>query len=292
MRVRLAREMGFCFGVKRAVSLAEDIASRSSGVTVLGSLVHNPQVVRSLGEKGVGMVEDVAAIQYGTLVIPSHGAPPSVAVEARAKGLTVVDATCPFVRVAQMAAADLSNHGFQVIVLGDREHTEVKGIVAWANGKALVVAEADDLNAVDLEAKLGVLAQTTQTVDKLRQLVHRLVDHHFTDIKDLRVLNTVCGATAARQAAALELANEVSVIIVVGGRASANTRRLLEICQAAGCLSHQVEGPEELESAWFVGVSDVGVTAGASTPENVVHEVVERILSFDGADSIRGNAVQ
>lgn len=276
--MKLAKEMGFCFGVRRAVEMVEKVTADGRPVSVLGALVHNPQVIAELRTRGVRMVASVDEVKNGTLVIPSHGAPPEVFEMARRKALDVVDATCPFVRVAQKAAEELAAEGFQVILLGDQAHTEVKGIVGWAGGKAVVAGDPDEIDLSRLANRVGIMAQTTQPLERLQALANRVVNESLGELKELRVMNTICSATAARQAAAVELAGEVDVMVVVGGKTSANTRRLLEMCRAAGVEAHQVEEAGELDEKWLTGRETVGVTAGASTPDKVTRDVVERIL--------------
>lgn len=262
------------------MEMVEKLTAGARQVAVLGALVHNPQVVAELRARGVRMAPSVDEVASGVLVIPSHGAPPDVFEAARRKGLDVVDATCPFVRVAQKAAQGLVAEGFQVIVLGDQAHTEVKGIVGWAGGKAVVVGGPDEVDSLRLASKVGIVAQTTQPLERLQALAARVVNASLAEVKELRVVNTICSATAARQAAAAELGGEVDLIVVIGGRTSANTRRLLEICRGAGVEAHQVEDAAELDEKWLVGRATVGVTAGASTPDTVIRDVVERILSL------------
>lgn len=280
MQVKLAREMGFCFGVRRAIEMVEKLGAKGGRVAVLGALVHNPQVIAWLQEQGVETVKSVDEVQKGTLVIPSHGAPPEVFARARARGLDVVDATCPFVRAAQRAAAALVRDSFQVILVGDRDHTEVKGIVGWTGGKTRVVAGPNGLAAISLAGKVGIVAQTTQTVENLKAVVDRVVECCLAEVRELRVVNTICSATVARQAAVAELASEVDIVLVVGGRTSANTRRLLEIARQAGVPAYQVEAADEVQKEWLTGRREVGVTAGASTPDDVVQEVVQAILAL------------
>lgn len=280
MQVKLAREMGFCFGVRRAVGLVEKLVADGGGVVVLGELVHNPRVVASLRAKGVRTAASVDDVPQGTVVIPSHGAPPGVFEEAQRKGLDVVDATCPFVRLAQKAAQELMDRGFQVIVVGDPAHTEVIGIVGWAGGRAHVVSGPDDLASLSLASRVGVLAQTTQPLSNLRTVANRMLSESLGELKELRVVNTICSATAARQAAASELAQQADLVVVVGGKTSANTRRLVEICRRAGGETHQVEGAGDVRREWLLGRDVVGVTAGASTPDEVISEVVEAILAI------------
>ncbi len=277
MEIRLAREMGFCFGVKRAVNLVERTASQKGPLSALGALVHNQQVVDRLRGKGVNVVHGLDAVEGDTVVIATHGVPRSVVEEAKQRGLTVVDATCPYVRVIQEKARRLGEAGFQVIMLGDQGHTEVVGVVGWTDGKAYVVGGIEDLDKLPKAKKIGVVAQTTQSVQALERIVTHLVATRLPTTVELVVHNTICNATSLRQSAALELVKAVQVMIVVGGKNSANTLRLAELCREAGTPTYHVEGAAELEPSWFDGCEVVGVTAGASTPDWVIGEVVQAL---------------
>ena len=277
MEIRLAREMGFCFGVKRAVNLVERTASQKGPLSALGALVHNQQVVDRLRGKGVNVVHGLDAVEGDTVVIATHGVPRSVVEEAKQRGLTVVDATCPYVRVIQEKARRLGEAGFQVIMLGDQGHTEVVGVVGWTDGKAYVVGGIEDLDKLPKAKKIGVVAQTTQSVQALERIVTHLVATRLPTTVELVVHNTICNATSLRQSAALELVRAVQVMIVVGGKNSANTLRLAELCREAGTPTYHVEGAAELEPSWFDGCEVVGVTAGASTPDWVIGEVVQAL---------------
>lgn len=279
MQVRLAQEMGLCFGVRRAIQLVDRLVADGQRVAILGPLVHNPQVLASLKARGVETVDSIDEVRGGTVVVPSHGAPPEVFEAARSKGLDVVDATCPHVKLAQRAAKTLAGAGFDVIVMGDRSHTEVRGIIGWASGRVHVVSGPSELDNLSLGDKVGVLAQTTQPEEKLQAVAKAVVDR-LSGLREVRVVNTICRATAVRQAAAAELADEADVILVVGGRTSANTRRLVEICRQRGVEAHQIEDADEVERAWLIGRKTIGVTAGASTPDEVVQSVVERVLAL------------
>ena len=277
MEIRLAREMGFCFGVKRAVNLVERTALQKGPLSALGALVHNQQVVDRLRGKGVNVVHGLDAVEGDTVVIATHGVPRSVVEEAKQRGLTVVDATCPYVRVIQEKARRLGEAGFQVIMLGDQGHTEVVGVVGWTDGKAYVVGGIEDLDKLPKAKKIGVVAQTTQSVQALERIVTHLVATRLPTTVELVVHNTICNATSLRQSAALELVKAVQVMIVVGGKNSANTLRLAELCREAGTPTYHVEGAAELEPSWFDGCEVVGVTAGASTPDWVIGEVVQAL---------------
>ncbi|MGE5573308.1 MAG: bifunctional 4-hydroxy-3-methylbut-2-enyl diphosphate reductase/30S ribosomal protein S1 [Bacteroidota bacterium] len=277
-RVALSKRTGFCYGVRRAVETAEKAGSRGPAFT-LGPLVHNPQVVERLSEKGVTPVAALDEITEGTLVVPSHGLPPEVLEEAKRRGLDVVHATCPNVRRTQRLVADLRHKGYQVFVVGDEGHSEVAGLVGCAGGDARVVRSAGDVLSGLVKPRVGVVCQTTQTVEAFRQVLAALA----LRAKELVAYNTICNATEERQQAARELARSVDAMIVVGGRASANTRRLAEICEAEGARVYHIETASDLDSLDLSGVKTVGIAAGASTPNWVIEEVMER-MSVLGED--------
>ena len=272
MEVIVAPRAGFCFGVRRAVEMAASTAaSADRPVYTLGPLIHNPVVVRSLAARGVQVVGRPEEAQGGVLVIRSHGVPPGVLAEARRLGIEVVDATCPFVRRAQELAARLARAGYQVVLVGDPFHPEVEAVAAAAGG-ALVVREAGEIDRTRLRPRIGLLCQTTLAVEVLAGVVAGLAPL----CRELLVHNTICTATAQRQKAALALAQEVEAMVVVGGRESANTRHLAELCRRV-VPTYQVEGPEELRPEWVAGRARIGLTAGASTPAEQIEAVKRRL---------------
>ena len=277
MKVVVARHAGICYGVERALKMATEAATTADRVATLGPLIHNPQAVAALQERGVGVASSLDEIEQGTVVIRSHGVDPSVIEQAERKGLAVVDATCPFVRAAHTCAAELAASGYAVVIVGESDHPEVEGILAHAGGEAVIVERAEDLPA-RLPRRIGVVVQTTQQLETLREVVEDLLPR----TAELRVCNTICSATAKRQTAAAELADEVDVIVVVGGHNSGNTTRLTEICRARNPRTHHVETAAELDSAWFAGAAAVGVTAGASTPDEQIQGVISAIESIPG----------
>ncbi|MZP41713.1 bifunctional 4-hydroxy-3-methylbut-2-enyl diphosphate reductase/30S ribosomal protein S1 [Heliobacterium gestii] len=277
MQVLLAEHAGFCFGVQRALDQVEKEVSQGNRVATFGPLIHNPQVVERLAQQGVGEVEDLEAASPGRLVIRSHGVGPEVFEQAKQRGFDIVDATCPFVHKVQKLAKEFTDQGCQVIVAGDRHHPEVQGIVAWTGGKAFVVADEREAEALDLRGKAALIAQTTLKEATLRQIESAL----RVKADDLEVRNTICAATNKRQEAARRLADEVDVIVVVGGRNSSNTAKLAQICQSAGVPTYHVETADELELDWFLGKQKAGVTAGASTPRWIIEEVVQRMTDVN-----------
>ena len=272
MKVVRAAYAGACYGVQRALDLALKAVEDGGCAYTLGPLIHNPQVVAQLAERGVRAVdgvEDVAGA--GTVVIRSHGVTPEVKRSVAACGLPLVDATCPHVARAQRAAADLAEQGRHVVVVGEEGHPEVEGLVACAReagAPVSVVAGPDDLPET-LEGPVGVVVQTTQTREALDAVVAALEERGV----QLLVKNTICFATRQRQEAAAALAGEVDAMVVIGGRNSSNTTRLADICAAACPRTHHVESPDEIDPAWLAGCAVVGVTAGASTPEEQIEAV-------------------
>lgn len=263
LSIEVASHAGVCYGVERALKLAAHAAESARGsVTTLGPLIHNPIVVRDLESAGVKGAQTVDEVESGTLIIRAHGVVPQVIDQARAKGLEVLDATCPYVKKVHMAAEKLVREGYQLIVVGESGHPEVEGILGHAGDAAHVVSTPHDLDGIDLARKVGVVVQTTQTPANLAAIVSALALRTM----DLRVVNTICSATQERQDSAAELASRADVMIVIGGKNSGNTRRLAEICMACCPRTHHIEDSSEIQRTWFEGVALVGITAGASTP--------------------------
>lgn len=277
IEIEVARYAGVCYGVERALGMAEKAADEArKPVNTLGPLIHNPLVVNDLESIGVGTASNVSEVEEGTLIIRAHGVVPSVVEDARTRGLDVLDATCPYVKKVHNAAERLVREGYQLIVVGESGHPEVEGIMGHAGDDAHVVSVPGDLDAIDLSRKVGVVVQTTQTPGALADVVAELSKRTM----DLRVINTICSATQERQDSAAELARRVDAMIVIGGKNSGNTRRLAEICTAACPKTHHIEDASEIEAAWFDGASHIGVTAGASTPASHIERALVRMRSL------------
>lgn len=277
MRVEVARYAGVCYGVERALKLAEEAAERGTHVHTLGPLIHNPQAVDALRAKGVEVAGCLDEVDDGTLVIRSHGVDPAIIEQAAEKGLDVVDATCPHVSKAHEAARVLKEQGYAVVIVGEADHPEVEGIMAHAGGEATVVADASELPARLPSRRIGVVVQTTQSLARLEEVVSALLPKTH----ELRVVNTICSATGKRQQSAEELARSVDAIVVVGGRNSGNTTRLVEICSAVNPRVIHVETADELDPSWFRGAEVVGVTAGASTPDEQIRGAISAIEGME-----------
>lgn len=279
MNVKVAARAGFCFGVKRAVDIAREcLKSRDKPVFTLGPIIHNRQVTDLLTREGITVVNDLDALSGpGTLIIRSHGVAPDVVQRAREKGLKIVDATCPFVRKVQKTVHNLVRENMPVVVVGDPEHPEVRGIVGWSDNKAAVIRDPDQARAMKFLPRVGVVAQTTQRLENFNAVVEVLQESGSR----VQVFNTICLATAERQKETLELAGQVDAMLVLGGKNSANTSKLVQICRGSGIPVYWIETAEELDPVWIKGLSAVGITAGASTPGWIIEEVHCRMNEFN-----------
>lgn len=279
MEIVRAKEMGFCPGVRRAIEMVEKATRQGNHVYSLGALVHNRQVVARLADRGVTVIRSLSEVGGGLVAITSHGAAPQVIEEIKSRGLDTIDTTCPFVRKAQMAARRLAEAGFKVVIFGDAAHPEIQGVLGWVGERVLATLDASTLGK--LPRRVGVLSQTTQSQIEFAGFVNQVVRLGLADVSELRVVNTICDSTQRRQAAAVELARQVDVMVVVGGYDSANTRRLAEVSASCRVTTHHVETAAELEPAWFAGKGRIGVTAGASTPDEIIEEVIAKLKEID-----------
>ncbi len=252
------------------MKMTEEAQHSKQSLKTLGPLIHNPQVVQRLEEQGISIAAEPEDVKEGSIIIRSHGVSPEVLDKLKAQGVTIINATCPFVSRAQRRASHLSKQGYQVVIVGDRNHPEVIGILGWAQGKAKIVESPLEAAALAVYEKIAVIAQTTQPEDNFQTVVNVLKDK----TNNLVIHNTICSATRERQEAAKLLAKAVDLMIVVGGKNSANTKKLAKICQEAGATTHHIENVAELCEPWFNNIVKVGVTAGASTPEWIIEEVV------------------
>ncbi len=275
MEIILAKEYGFCFGVKRAVKTVEETAASAEAtagepVYTLGPIVHNDEVVAQIQTLGVQAKDAIDEIDAGTVIIRAHGVPPDVLAAARDKGLRIVDGTCPLViRVHQLARA-LHDEGYQVVIYGAPEHAEVIGIAGWAGEGTVIVQSLDDVAALPRYKKIGVVSQTTKIPANYQAIVGALMGK----CQELRAHNTICNATEQRQAAAIETARQVDVMLVIGGAHSSNSRRLAEVCAQVNPRTYRIAIADELDAAWFTGAEKVGLTAGASTPDAAIEKVI------------------
>jgi 4-hydroxy-3-methylbut-2-enyl diphosphate reductase len=278
MRISVAKRSGFCFGVKRAVDIAFDVAKKKrGGVYTLGPIIHNPQVIERLRDAGVTPVDDIKDLKgrdVKAVIIRTHGVPLQTMGKLTKAGYEIIDSTCPFVKKAQHYAKLLREEGYQVIILGDSEHPEVKGLMSYAGRGAAVVRSSKDLREV--KPRVGVVVQTTQQVKALKELLSAIVER----TKDLKVYNTICNSTALGLKEAETMAGAVDVMVVVGGKNSANTTQLANRCRSLSVPTYHIETASAIRPKWFSGAQKVGITAGASTPDWIIKDVQDRIKNI------------
>lgn len=270
MEIYKSKVMGFCYGVRRALKMTENVANSGIRAVTLGPIIHNPQVVERLAEKGVPPVNSIDEITDETVIIRSHGVGPSCYNMLKCKNLALMDATCPFVRRNQLLTKRLVDDGKQVILIGEKRHPEMRSVAEWAVGHSYQVETMEDVDALPPMQEAHIVMQTTFSVPLAEQLIAAIEKK----VKDLRVNRSICDATMQRQQAARELAEKVDVMIVIGGKNSANTTRLAEICRRSGTNTYHIETAKELKPEWFSSRDKIGITAGASTPDWIIEEVV------------------
>lgn len=281
MKVERAERIGFCFGVKRAVGMAEAALKQGGRIYSLGSLIHNKQVVDGLAKRGLNVIKDARVVSGpdAVVVISSHGISPKVAARIRQRGVRMIDTTCPFVLNAQRIARDLAREGYHAIIVGDAKHPEVRALIDFAPEGAKVVRDRAEAAALKTgkNARISVLSQTTQSQANFLDVVRTILEKRP---KELRICNTICNDAEERQRCASELASRVGLMLVIGGRHSANTRRLYEVCRKVLKKTRLIETEKELKRAWFTNVRSVGIASGASTPDWMVQQVVKSVKSL------------
>ncbi len=276
MEIIEADLFGFCFGVNRAVDIVEEKLEEQKKIDTLGPIVHNPNVVEDLSEKGAEVVNSLDKVNTDSVIITAHGAGREIHNKIKEKGLNLIDTTCPIVRTAQETAEDLVDRGYQVIIYGENDHTEVRNILGWLDGRGIAIL---DPNA-DVEVRKGkvaLLSQTTKGKKYFFNFAARFLQAHNDELEQVKIVDTTCGETRRRYEAAERLADEVDIILVVGGKNSANTRKLAEVSASTGIETHHIKDETEIDPDWFNGVERVGITAGASTPQSAV-SAVEKVL--------------
>jgi 4-hydroxy-3-methylbut-2-enyl diphosphate reductase len=277
--IEKARELGFCFGVRRAIKIIEAAAKEYRGITTLGPIVHNRMVVNKLAETGINPVNELNQVQGKAVAISSHGISPQLLSQIHDRQLQIIDTTCPTVRSAQKAVKRLAEAGFGVIIFGEADHPEVKGLLGWADNKAIATMNGEELVKACLPRRLGILSQTTQSRLQFAEFVKRVISVVFPKVQEVRIINTLCDETQKRQEAALELAGKSDLMIVVGGRNSANTQRLAELCLPI-IETHLIETADEIKKDWLLDKKHIGITAGASTPDEAIEQVIAKVKSI------------
>ncbi|SCZ01330.1 4-hydroxy-3-methylbut-2-enyl diphosphate reductase [Alkaliphilus peptidifermentans] len=277
MKVILADYSGFCFGVKKAMDMVYDEIKEKGmekELYSLGPLIHNQQVVEELENKGVKVEDDIEKIQKGSVIIRSHGVQKDVYSLAGEKSLDIVDATCPFVRRIQNIVENYHKDKYEIVIIGNPNHPEVIGINGWCNNQAFIIQEEEDVKKIPYSEKLCIVVQTTMSTPHFQKIA-KLLEEKGNKIE---IFNTICNATKERQDAARKLAKEVQAMIVVGGYHSSNTQKLVDICkEERPSTTYHVESVHELQDEWLIDIDVVGVTAGASTPQWIIDELLQKL---------------
>jgi len=319
MEIEVAREIGLCFGVRRAITLLTEAASKYGKVEILGPVAHNQRLVQQLDKAGVKMVANLEDVRGEVIAIPTHGVGPDVLSKLETRKLNIIDVTCPIVKRAQSAAAKLARADFTVIIFGEAEHSEVKGLLGWTGGKGMaalsvnqIVSQANVIASPSLlvilreqsdrrissslrselrltktgsakqsllSSRLGIISQTTQNKTSFTNFVNQVITTFIPKTSEISIINTLCQAIQTRLEAAIKLAQKSQLIIVIGGRNSANTQRLAEACSAI-VETHPVETAEEIQKSWLTGKHHIGITAGTSTPDEAIQEVIAKLNSL------------
>ncbi|MCD6654447.1 MAG: 4-hydroxy-3-methylbut-2-enyl diphosphate reductase [Sulfurovum sp.] len=276
MKIQLASSYGFCFGVKRAIKIAEEY----KGSKTYGPLIHNKDEIDRL-KKGfqIGLAEKFDEITPDdAVVIRTHGIPKNELAQLKAQRNTIVDATCPYVTTPQKIVEKMSREGYSIVIFGDQNHPEIKGVVSYVQDQrnAFIVLSEKELEGLPLLGKIALVSQTTRKPEDFLKVVNALILKY----KEVRVFNTICNATFENQDAAAELAKNADIMIVIGGKHSSNTKQLHSICKTYCVESYLIENEQELDKAWFEGKKLCGISAGASTPDWVVQNVIDKIKSM------------
>jgi len=270
MEIKLASSYGFCFGVKRAIKIAE----KYNGASTLGPLIHNKLEINRLKQAhNVGLYEDINQVKENdTVIIRTHGIPKQDLEKLKSQGTKIVNATCPFVTAPQQIVKEMTKKNYSIVIFGDENHPEVKGVKSYGED-VFVVSKVDDLEEIEFKYdKIATVAQTTKQKEKYLEIVNWLILRY----KEVRVFNTICDATFENQAAARKLSKEVDIMLVIGGKNSSNTKQLYEICKQ-NCTTYHIENEDELNESWFRDCKVCGITAGASTPDWVIQKVVDKL---------------
>jgi 4-hydroxy-3-methylbut-2-enyl diphosphate reductase len=280
MKIEKAEKLGLCFGVKRAIKLLKEAVNKYREIETLGPLAHNRLLVEALVNLGIKPINHLDQVQGRILAITTHGTSPAILSDIKARHIHVIDTTCPIVRKAQNTAKELAEAGFNVIIFGEEEHSEVKGLLGWTGGRGIAALNVKQIDrSKKSPSRLGIISQTTQTQSAFIEFARQLMDMAGSKIEEMRLVNTLCKVTQGQQEAATRLARRSQLMIVIGGGNSANARHLVEICSPL-VETHLVEIAEEVDNSWLVGKHHIGVTAGASTPDEAVEELIAKLRSL------------
>ncbi len=275
IKIKLARTAGFCMGVRRAIEIALSMAQNkgTEEVYTYGPLIHNPQAVEFLSEKGIKPVDSLEKIEKGSVIIRAHGISPEEREKLEKSGMKIIDATCPKVKHVQSIIRRHALEDYEILIIGDREHPEVEGLLGYANGNGFVIGSLDDLKSLPDFKRLCIVAQTTQNKDEYIKLAREVAEKN----PGCLVFKTICDSTERRQAEIKELAAEMDAIFIVGGRNSANTNRLAKVAESCGKPTFHIETASEIRNIPVQRFNSIGISAGASTPKWIIREIMEEL---------------
>ena len=276
MEIIVSKSIGFCFGVRRAIELAENTDKKEGHVYTLGPIIHNPQMIEKLEKQNVKSINDLSEVEDDSIIIiRAHGVEPRTIEEIKNRNLKIVDGTCPYVKRVQLLAQKLKNEGYNVVIIGKKDHPEVIGINGYTNNKAIIVKDKTEVGKIPLDSKVGVVIQTTQNIEEVKEILSLI----FKKTSEIRVFNTICSVVRDRQQDVKKIAKNVDLMLVIGGKNSANTRKLEEISSKI-IKTHHIETANEINKNWFFGVKRVGVTSGTSTPDFIIKEILTKLTKF------------
>jgi len=278
LKIVLSKEIGFCFGVENSVNIAKKILKENKKrVYMLGPIIHNPQVIEDFKKDGVKIVDRIEDVpEKSTVITRAHGVSHSILHQALEKNLFIVDTTCPYVRKVQKIAEYLNKNNYFVIIFGDKMHPEILSLLDIINNNALVVDKVTEIRKIKYQKKIGFISQTTKNIYNFKKLSSKLLDK----TEELRIFNTICKSTTERQKSVIELAKRVDIMVVIGGKKSANTSRLVEICHHQGVKTYHIETKDQMKYEWFHPEDNIGITSGASTPDWVINEVINKLKEW------------
>lgn len=274
MEIILVEPVGYCYGVERALNIAHKaLQSENTNIYTLGPIIHNPQVVEELKKEGIKITENLEGVDIGTIIIRAHGIDPKKIRKAKEIGHKIIDATCPFVKINQNRASQLIKEGYFLIVIGEKKHPEILGILAKADGPSIVIESESDCKKLPDVKRVGVITQTTQSIENFISIASYLLRKY----NEIKIFNTICDETIKRQNSTKDIAKKVDLMLIIGGKNSANTLRLAEICKKINKNSYHIETSKEIKKEWLNGVKKVGISGGASTPEWLINKVIKVI---------------
>lgn len=278
MEIYLADYSGFCYGVENAIKIAKNVIDREKNVYSLGPLIHNEQVIDSLKSKGLSIIQDINDINDSKLIVRSHGVPLEVYDNAKKHNLEIIDTTCPFVRKIQNKVKEYHKLGYKIIIIGNSSHPEVIGINGWCENKAFIINNKEDINTLPEIDKMCVVSQTTSTIDKFEEIITEIKGKYLNS--QIEIFNTICNATRLRQDACFKLSKSVDAMIVIGGFHSSNTQKLVHISKTNCDKTYHIETFMDLNIKELKNIHKIGITAGASTPDFIIEEVINNLKAI------------